>query len=142
MSTYLVDASVVVERIIRGQFTPNAQVLFSQLASGDVLVVPEFCLLECTNVIWKQVRFQGMSQQQAERTLRDLRALPLKRVPTKSVLNSALQIGLRHQLAIYDAVYVALAKRSNYPLITVDQPQTRAATAEGLTLKPITDFTP
>jgi len=43
---------------------------------------------------------------------------------------------------IYDSIYVALAKNFNVPLITVDQPQIRAAAAEGITLKPITDFIP
>ncbi len=140
MTTYVVDASAVIEYLVSGSYTVNADALFNRLSPVDTIVAPEFCLLECTNVIWKHVRFQGMSRQQADKTLRDLRALPLKRVPTKSVLHYALEIGLKYQLAVYDSAYVALAKRSNYPLITVDQPQTRAATAEGVTLKPITDF--
>lgn len=36
--------------------------------------------------------------------------------------------------------YIALAKRSNYALISSDQPQQRIANAEGVTLKPLTDF--
>jgi hypothetical protein len=51
--------------------------LFSQLTEADNLIVPEFCLLECTNVLWKQVRFQGMAQSQAESLVSDLGALPL-----------------------------------------------------------------
>jgi predicted nucleic acid-binding protein len=47
---------------------------------------------------------------------------------------------LTHQLAIYDSAYVALAKRSGYSLITIDLPQQRAAAAESVILKPITDF--
>jgi predicted nucleic acid-binding protein len=140
MTTYVVDASVVIERLIRGTYTPNAQALFRQLTPNDTLIVPEFCLLECTNVLWKQVRFQGMSQVQAETLLRDLRALPLKRIPAKAALSMALHVGLKHQLAIYDSAYIALAIRSRYALITIDQPQTRAAAAEGVMVKPITDF--
>ncbi len=140
MTTYVVDASVVIEYLVTGSYTANAQRLFAQAGNQNKFIVPEFCLLECTNVLWKQVRFQGMSQAQAGILLRDLRALPLKRVPTKAALNIALNIGLKHQLAIYDSAYIALALRSRFSLITIDQLQTRAAASEGVTLKPITDF--
>jgi len=53
----------------------------------------------------------------------------------------ALEIGLKHQLAIYDSIYIALAEKLNYPLITVDQKQAKASQAEGVTLKNIADFT-
>jgi len=53
----------------------------------------------------------------------------------------ALEIGLKHQLAIYDSIYIALAEKLNYPLITVDQKQAKASQAEGITLKNIADFT-
>lgn len=140
MANYIIDASVVIEYLINGPYTPNARALFAQVTSIDRLIVPEFCLLECTNVLWKHVRFQGMAVSQAEALLKHLRKLPLMRVPAKAALNSALRIGLTHQLAIYDSAYVALAKRSGHPLITIDLPQQRAATAEGVTLTPITNF--
>lgn len=140
MAIYVVDASVVIERVIQGNFTTYARILFQQANAGDEFIIPEFCLLECTNVVWKHVRFQGMPRPQAQTLLRDLRALPLKRVPTKLLLNRALDIGLDHALAVYDSVYIALAQRSRYPLITIDQPQLRAANTEGVPLKPIMDF--
>lgn len=142
MTAYIVDASVIIERLIRGTYTANAQALFREALYGDQFIIPEFCLMECTNVIWKHGRFQGMSRPDARLTLRNLRALPLKRVPTKQILNQALEIGLDHNLAIYDSVYIALALKTMNPLITIDQPQDRAASAEGVVLKPITDFKP
>lgn len=140
MATYVVDASVIVERLVQGPYTSNARVLFRRALAGDRFVVPEFCLLECANVLWKHVRFQGMPPGQARQLLRDLRALPLKRIPVKGALSAALDIGLTHQLSVYDAVYLALASRSGYPFITADQSQSQAATAEGVTLIPLTRF--
>lgn len=142
MAIYIVDASVVIEYLVTGSYTPNARALFSQVTPADRLIVPEFCLLECTNVLWKQVRFQGMPFFQAHALLKHLRKLPLTRVPVKAALDTALKIGVTHQLAVYDSTYIALASRSRYPLITLDQPQSRAARAEGVALKPITDFVP
>jgi predicted nucleic acid-binding protein len=72
--------------------------------------------------------------------VKDLRVLPLKRAPVKKLLDNALKIGLKHQLVVYDSVYIALGLQLNFPLITIDQPQERTAIAEQLTLKPIMDF--
>ncbi|MCU0514877.1 MAG: type II toxin-antitoxin system VapC family toxin [Anaerolineae bacterium] len=140
MAICIVDASVVIEYLVTGTYTPNALALFNQATPNDRFIVPEFCLLECTNVLWKQVRFNGMPVSRAEALLRHLKKLPLTRVPAKAALSNALTIGLTHQLAIYDAAYVALAKRSGYPLISLDQPQIQAATAEGVSLIPITQL--
>ena len=142
MAVYVVDASVAMHYLIADTYTSNAKAFFNSVASQDRLLIPEFCLMECTNVLWKQVRFFGMSQVDAEELLRDLYRLPLKRSPVKRLLRTALEIGLKHKLAIYDSVYIALALQSNAPLLTVDQPQTRAAAAEGITLIPITNFIP
>jgi len=140
MADYIVDASVVIQRLVQQPFTLNTTAMFNQITANDRLIVPEFCLIECTNVIWKQVRFFGMQQPQAEQLVKDLRALPLKRAPVKKLLDNALKIGLKHQLAVYDSVYTALGLQLNFPLITADQPQERAAIAEKLALKSITDF--
>lgn len=140
MANYIVDASVVIEYLITGPYTPNVQAFFNQITNADRLTVPEFCLLECTNVIWKQVRFSGMSRGDAEELLRVLRTLKLRRAPMKRLLDRALDIALNNTLAVYDSGYVALALHYGYPLISIDQPQIRAASAEGVTLIPITSF--
>jgi predicted nucleic acid-binding protein len=140
MADYVVDATIVMHYLIADTYTTNARAFFRDIPGADRLIVPEFCLMECTNVLWKQVRFHGLAQADAEQLLRDLSRLPLRRTPTKRVLRPALRIGLRHRLAIYDSTYIAFALQLSIPLLTVDQSQTRAATAEGVTLIPITNF--
>jgi predicted nucleic acid-binding protein len=58
MTDYIVDASVVIQELIEDTYSLQAR--------ADRLHVPEFCLLECTNVLWKQVRFHGMPGSEAE----------------------------------------------------------------------------
>ena len=140
MTSYIVDASVVAEFIVGGSYTPNARALFKGAFAGDLFSVPELCLAECANVIWKMVRFRGMRPDQAITALRNLKALPLKRAATKSVLGTALAIGLKHDLSIYDSLYIALALRTGNVFVSIDSKQCHAATAEGVTLKPIKDF--
>jgi predicted nucleic acid-binding protein len=60
----------------------------------------------------------------------------------KRLLDRALEIALDNSLAVYDAGYIALALHYGYPLITIDQSQGQAATAEGVRVIPVTNFTP
>ncbi len=62
MVSYVVDASVVVQYAITQAYTPEARVLVARMYQGEQLYVPEFCLLECVNVLWKEVRFRGLPQ--------------------------------------------------------------------------------
>ncbi len=140
MTDYIVDASVVIEYLIAGPHTTPVQAFFNQLTAADRLTVPEFCLLECTNVIWKQVRFNNMLRDDAEQLLRLLRTLKLRRAPMKRLLDRALDIALDNTLAVYDSGYIALALHDGDPLISIDQPQIRAAIAEGAMQIPVTHF--
>lgn len=81
-----------------------------------------------------------MAETEASLLVTALVELEVTVMPTLGLLTRALQLGLKHQLAIYDSVYIALAEQLNYPLITDDGRQAEAAAAEGVTLKLITDF--
>jgi len=142
MANYIVDASVIMNYLILDEHTENAQAFFDSITEVDNLLVPEFCLLECANVLWKHVRFHDMPQIIAENLVSDIFGLPLELSSIKPVLQAALQIGLRNELALYDSVYIAFALRTNTTLLTVDQKQGKAATREGAKLKHITEFTP
>lgn len=140
MAIYVVDTSVLIQRFIRELYTAEAGVLLARMVQGDSLYVPEFCLSECVNVFWKKVRFQGLPPTEAEQFINELLALPLQIVSVKNLLPRAFEIGLAHQLAIYDSLYIALALNLNCPLITVDDRQLNAAIANDVIIKPITDF--
>lgn len=58
----------------------------------------------------------------------------------KHLLNRAREIALNNTLSVYDSSYIALALHYGYPLISIDQPQMRAAAAEGSAWLPITQF--
>ena len=121
LAHYLVDTSIVIQHLLSDVHTVYAEALFEGLGDTVMIHVPEFCFIECTNVLWKRVRFHGLPQSVAEGLLNNLLALPITVVPTAGVLKRSLQIGLRHQLAVYDSMYIALAETLALPLITDDQ---------------------
>jgi predicted nucleic acid-binding protein len=140
MNSYVIDASIVIQRFIQDIHSNQVKILFNGLKQSDELVVPEFCLLECSNIFWKHARFNGMPLSIIEFNIDDLIQLPLTIYSVTDLLKHGVQIGLRHQLATYDSIYIALAKKLKYPLITDDNKQSIAALAEGVIVKPITDF--
>jgi predicted nucleic acid-binding protein len=81
-----------------------------------------------------------MPQSDAEGLIETLVAFPFKVVPVSSLLKRGLQIGLAHQLAIYDSIFIALAEQTGAALITADLKQEQAARHEGIVIKAITDF--
>ncbi len=81
-----------------------------------------------------------MPQGEAEILIGDLLHLPFITASIEELLPRAIQIGLAHKLAIYDSIYIAVAEKYKYPLITADAKQETAARAVGVTIKPITDF--
>lgn len=80
----------------------------------------------------------GMPQDKAQALLKDLGKLLFSRVPVKAPLTMTLSTGLAHELAIYDSAYIARTKCSGYPLISIDERQSRAAISEGVSVIPIT----
>ena len=60
--TFVVDTTIVIQALIADSYSANVDVLFAQFKNTENLLIPEFCRLECVNVLWKQVRFRGMAQ--------------------------------------------------------------------------------
>lgn len=140
---YVVDTSVLIQGFVRDTQTARVRTLLSgalATVNPTVLHVPEFCLVECANVLWKRVRFFGARADHIKGVLNNLAAFPLTVHTSAELLSRALEIGLVEELAVYDTVHITLAETLICPLITVDEKQAKAAATVGVTLKPITDF--
>ena len=144
MSAYIVDASVLIQAYVQEPDTARIQTLIARLGEyePDIIHVPEFCLLECTNILWKHVRFHNMLVATAQEAIEAMGALPLHVHPVIELLPRALSIGLEQRIAIYDSLYIALAEMLDHPLITADARQSDAAQSAGVSLKPLDDFSP
>jgi len=141
MDEYVVDTSIIGQRIILDVHTAHVRTLVKSAAASSIdLYLPEFSRLELINIIWKHVRRQTISARDGEVLIRDVKRLPLKLLSSRQYEAAAFKIGVAHDLAIYDAIHIAIAHQLRLPLITADAKQSAAASAEGVELKPITDF--
>jgi predicted nucleic acid-binding protein len=139
---WIIDPSVLIQFYIVDTFSLRVRTLMGGLSKSppDQFYIPEFGLLECTNILWKHVRFSGLSIDHAKQSIQQLRDLPLIVHSARNILDRAFEIGIQHQLAVYDSAYIALAENLDYPLISVDAKQLKVAAEVGIKLKPVTDF--
>jgi predicted nucleic acid-binding protein len=117
----VVDASVVVDALVGTAGT------HTRLA-GEDLAAPHLLDAEVANALRSRNRTGDLDADSAQRALIDLRALELERFSHTHLLGRVWE--LRHNLTVYDALYVALAEILEVPLVTLD---TRVALAPGTT---------
>lgn len=118
----VVDASVLVTAL--ADDGPDGDRARSRLR-GERLVAPHLIDVEVTSA-WRRMASAGdLDERRATMAIADLGALRLDRVPHGPLLERCWQ--LRSNLTLYDAVYVALAERTETILVTVDSKLARSS---------------
>lgn len=127
MSDVVVDSSVASKWFLPETDSPQADRLFVDVRSkGDRLVVLDLALVEITNAIWKRCHMGLASADQSRQQLQKLHSSPLHIEPATRLLGAGLEIALKHDRAVYDALFVALADDLKLPGVTADEPLYRA----------------
>jgi predicted nucleic acid-binding protein len=120
----VLDASVVARFWFDERDATSADAAAVFLVAGTsgqlVLHAPDLMLSEVGNVLWKAARFQGWPAAAARRAVTQLPALGFELHPAGRDLEAALAIALDHGVTVYDALYLALARRLGVPLYTAD----------------------
>ncbi len=79
-------------------------------------------LVEAASALWKRVMIRKeLSADEATLIYRDLLTLPLSLTPSEIVADRALQVALKHNHSVYDALYCALAIQRQCDFVTADQ---------------------
>jgi predicted nucleic acid-binding protein len=117
--------------------TERADALFSHLSEspGATFYVPDLFYIECTNILYKYVRWHGYGLEDAERDLGSLLRLPLHAVATREVAQDAISLAAAHGVSAYDAAYVALGARLALPVVTADESLARRLAGSGLDIR-------
>ena len=112
----VVDANILAFYVIEGMHTKDAHDL---RARDPEWLVPPLWLVEIQSILWKYVRFGGMSAEKAMVLLEQAESLfSANEVapPSDIVLRDALAWGI----TVYDAQYVSLARQEGIPCVTED----------------------
>jgi predicted nucleic acid-binding protein len=143
VARFVADSSIIAQVLVEDTNSARVETLLAGLVSQPPVAelwVLDFYQVECANVIWKRAKFLGLPQQEAVNALMRMQHLPLRVTQAGPLLQRGLEIGLTHNLAMYDSVVIALAERLSCELITDDIKQSVVAVKVGVGLKQITDF--
>lgn len=125
MKTCVIDASVAAKWILPASgetLTREALALLKRYAAGEVrFVVPDLFWAELGNLMWKAVRQQRFRLASAEIALRAMRDRRFPTISSHNLLAEAFAIATAFDLAVYDALYVAVAVNSKSQLVTADE---------------------
>jgi predicted nucleic acid-binding protein len=127
----VIDASVAIAWIVDDERSEYADAVLAACGS-DRAVVPALWRWEIANTLVVLERRGRVTD--AAATYSDVtRNLPIDAAESKEALGlEEIELARRHQLSVYDAAYLALAKSRGLPLATLDTQLARAAKAESL----------
>jgi predicted nucleic acid-binding protein len=122
----VVDASVIAELLLGH---PRERSIRPVLAAHAELHVPEHFHAEVLSVLRRFSLRGELLELRAARTLATLVALRTRTYPVRELIAPIWE--LRSNLSVYDAAYLALARRLDIGLVTLDGALATAAAAEG-----------
>jgi predicted nucleic acid-binding protein len=117
----VIDSSALIDALVYPRPNPR---LRRRLDGAASLHAPHLLDLELLHVLRSLVRGGRISPDRADDVRQDVLGLPLVRYPHVGLSDRVWE--LRHNLAAYDAAYIALSEQLDYPLVTAD---TRIASA-------------
>jgi predicted nucleic acid-binding protein len=119
-SPVVIDASALVELLLRSVTGERVE-----RAIGEAeLVAPDVVNPEVVQSLRGLERGGKLTSARASRAIGRLAESDISRVPTRMLLREIWS--LRADLSAYDACYVALARALDCPLVTTNEPLTRA----------------
>jgi predicted nucleic acid-binding protein len=136
MTIFVADASVSLAWCFEDEASTLADKLLDRLRQGDRIVVPAHWPTEILNGLLIAERRKRIKSGQATAFWDQLSLLPIETEPplTASQAKTVLALGERHGLTVYDAAYLELAQRRQFPLGTLDAHLRKAAQIDGVVL--------
>jgi predicted nucleic acid-binding protein len=122
--------------VFEDEATNWTEAFLERLRQGDRIIVPAHWPTEVANALLIAARRRRIKPEQPQALWDELGRLPIDIEPALSTARGkdVLALGEKHNLTVYDAAYLELARRYQLPLGTLDADLRKAAQAEGLHL--------
>jgi len=125
-----VDSSLAAKWFLEEAGSSEAQRLLDDWSAGAQVWAPDLIWVECANAARHKVEARELPQAFALRLLAGFLGAEIRTVPSREIAKDALAVALHTGLTVWDASYVAVARRLNAELWTADrQMATRAPRA-------------
>ena len=113
MSSLVIDASVAVKWVVEEEGTEEALAL-----RGRALAAPDVLVAECANILWKKVRRNELSEQEALFAAGLLARADIELMAMRPYLEAAVRIAVALDHPAYDCIYIALAEAEGLRFVT------------------------
>ncbi len=117
MNTLVIDASIAIKWVVEEDGTAEALTLRRHAK----LIAPELLTAECANILWKKVRRDELSKDEAFLAARLLQAADVELLPTRFLLEAATRSASEFDHPAYDCLYLALAAERGCRFVTADE---------------------
>jgi predicted nucleic acid-binding protein len=115
VSALVIDASVAVKWVIEEEGTTEALALRDR-----ALAAPDLLIAECANILWKKVRRNELSEQEALFAAGLLARADIELMAMRPYLEAAVRIAVALDHPAYDCIYIALAEAEELRFVTAD----------------------
>jgi len=112
----VIDASVAVKWVVTEDGTDEAV----SLLSGQRLSAPDLLVAECANILWKKVRRDELTAEEAMVAARIIQRADVELHPMRALMEPAAQLAIDLDHPAYDCVYLALAMAHGWQFVTAD----------------------
>jgi predicted nucleic acid-binding protein len=129
----IVDASAVGAYLLPDE-TSDILPGLTEALSEQLLIVPPHWHFEVANLALNSVRRKRLFEAELPGLAESIRALRVEvdALAGSDAWDSVMRLALSHGLTVYDAAYLALAKRRGLSLATLDKRLLAAASTEGV----------
>ncbi len=118
MAGVVIDASVAVKWFLEEDRSAEAR---SVMAGDDDLFAPTLVVPEVVHALWIAARQGRTSPDSAPAVIRSLNAVFAELTPDLDLIEDAVGLMRSLQHPIYDCLYLALGRRSKWPVLTADE---------------------
>jgi len=119
----VIDSTAIVKYFSR---EPGWEKVKQVLLEGVVTL--DLSVKELANALWKKVVRNEMSYEVAQEIIRDMvEGKALRMESQENYLVDAFKIAVEANITVYDALFIALAKKKELELVTCDAAQAEAA---------------
>jgi len=116
----VLDNSMFVSAIFGDEKHPFAVTLYQLILEDEEHVkVPYIFLYEACNVILISARRKRITEKNKQDYLKIIYSFPIQ-IDHNQPIQDVVKLASKHNLALYDALYLELAKRESLPLATFD----------------------
>lgn len=122
MTPIVLDTGVLVKVFVQEGDSWSATRLLQAATEGKYrILAPDSMAVEFGNVLWKSVVRTQLREAEARQELADFPFDRIEWLPARVLLEEAYGIAIEHEVAVYDAAFLAAAASLGVDFVTADE---------------------